>query len=260
MKKVVIIGGIIISILLTLTGCSTKESEVKKIEKEADVAVINYLKNANNQPIANNRDTNEKYTVKYTDMYTDEGPCIIVYGYKNNEQIWEYKSKTDTIGAQFSSIGFIKHDANIGIVLIHELNTIKALDDQSGKEKWTFNDFEGFSTYGVLDSMGNSYIYSFDPQRVYVIDQNGKLEKCLEISKLVSDWPETEAIPIVINGLDSIEMENDDERKIAVTYAIIREYDIDGKMISRIYDEKMIIDTINETAIVETIGVTEMEI
>ena len=95
MKKVVIIGGIIISILLTLTGCSTKESEVKKIEKEAGVAVINYLENANNQPIANNRDSNEKYTVKYTDMYTDEGPCIIVYGYKNTEQIWEYKSKTD---------------------------------------------------------------------------------------------------------------------------------------------------------------------
>lgn len=284
MKKVVILGGVIVTLIINLTGCGVNENEVKKIDKEVDLASINYLENTNeksrekgNQIIVNDNENKKKngvdevknsetiaekatYDIKddefvdvqYIVMTSENGTYIVVFGYgRNAQKKWEYKTKPDTIGAQVSSVGFIAHDVNSESVIIYELNTIKALDDKTGKVKWTFEGFDGIGAQGITDESGNIYLYSNGNKKLHVLDKNGKLKKKLDMYQITS---KEEDLPTLHDGVR--EMYLDDEKKINLVYDTTIDTQLaDGSTISKEYSKKMIIDVNNAQVKIETIDV-----
>ena len=246
MKKVVIFCGVIVVFLLTLAGCGIKKSKVKIMPKEADVASINHIENTNeNNP--ENTEENKVYYVEYNEVYADNGKIIIVHGYGKTKSIWEYRTAVDIGEVQYDSVSFLKHDLNYGIVLIREYGVIKALDAQTGKEKWRINDFEGYCENCEIDSFGNIYVYTYFPNRLYIIDLNGKLTKVLDIYKL-EGWEEDR--DLLSPGDCQISFEGQGIVTIIsneIDYSEYKGSEEDPKYITR----KLTIDTVNETIKVE---------
>ena len=275
MRRFIILGGVIVTLIVTLTGCDTKESEVKKIEKEADVASINYAENdsekkveeidnskdekkekmsSNNEEQKNTNQENTKndevYDVKYIDMEGENGYYIIVFGYSrtDSQKVWEYKSKVDTTGAQYAAVEFIKHDSENGIVVLRELDTIKVLDDQTGKEIWTFNGFKGWGTTGTVDYLGNIYLFSKFPAKLYVIDKNGKLKKTINISEM--EEFKDEYFP---DGVElELNLEYGKEGVVYTVYTVVEPDEENNRQIE--YNKCLTIDTIKEKVTIETTG------
>lgn len=226
-----------------------------------DYAIISdnydyYQKYANNKENNYNVDyyneENNSIDVKYIELTSNEGNYVVVFGYgKDSKKLWEYKTKPDTVGAQYSSVGYVLHDIQNGNVILYELGTIKAIDDKTGREKWIFEGFKGFSPQGVADDSGNIYLYSFDSQKLYILDKDGKLKKNLDIGNLVS---EDDQLPIPCNGINRLYL--DDSKRIIVIYEYTVNETIGDSSISvGVYTEKMTIDAENEDVKIETIDI-----
>ena len=209
-RKYIILGGASIALMATLTGCVANEVEVKKTKKEADIALVNYSNNiSGGNNIDNNLDENW-VDVQYIAMTSEEGYYIVVFGYdRDATKKWEYTSKMDKTGEQYANVEFLEHDPESGIVLIRELDTIKALDDQTGKEKWKIDGYDGRVTNSSIRAADNViYVYSFFPQKLYIIGLDGKLKKTIDMAKLID---ENDMISVISVGNISIFKENDEE-------------------------------------------------
>ena len=193
-KKLLALTGVFVTLCVTLTGCATKETEVKTIEKTADVDVIKYIGNeeernminATEESFVNNPDEleeNRGYTVKYASISNENGYYLKVYGYDaNDKKIWEYVTDIDSEGAQYAKVELLKHDVKHGRIIIRENDKIKTINDQTGIEIWSVSGFEGYCSYTDVDDSGNIYVYTIFQPRIYVISNEGKMKYNIEVN------------------------------------------------------------------------------
>lgn len=193
-KKLLAFIGVLVTLCVTLTGCATKESEVKTTEKTTDVDVIKYLgneeelnmSNATEESFVNNPnelEENREYTVKYASISNENGYYLKVYGYDaNDKKIWEYVTDIDSEVAQYAKIELLKHDVKHGRIIIRENDKIKIIDEKTGKEIWSVSGFEGYCSYSDVDDSGNIYVYTMFEPRIYVISSEGKMKHNIAVN------------------------------------------------------------------------------
>ena len=123
-RKVLILGGLIIVLGATLVGCGAKEKEVKSVKKENDTATINIHeqnKETNDGKISNVNNS-EVYKVDYSDLNIEDEHYIIIHGYDNKgNTIWEYKTQKEEPIAQFSGLEYIADNYEAKLVVINRI-------------------------------------------------------------------------------------------------------------------------------------------
>lgn len=249
-KKSLILVGLLIVLMICLTGCGTKEIIIKNVDKDEEIAKIelnvnedalkgelNNVSDSNsneendssqeeNEFITNeNSSNNEVVKVDCVDIYAEER-YLIIYGYdKNANIVWQYKTPIESPVPEFTNLEYIgEYDHEL--VYLNEFGTIKALDFQTGEVLFSNNEYQDGQSVSHIDLSGNLYLngaYKLEDV-VFIMDKEGKTVKKIDISGYVDEKKAPWAVDLVTM---STICSGDEAIELHITYEGYTEENID---------------------------------
>lgn len=253
-KKSLILVGLLIVLMICLTGCGTKEIIIKNVDKDEEIAKIELnvneaalkgeldnVSDSNNAKINNsnseenefiineNSSNNEVVKVDCVDIYAEER-YLIIYGYdKNANIVWQYKTPIESPVPQFTNLEYIG-TYEYELVYVNEFGTIKALDFQTGEVLFSNNEYQDGQSVSHIDLNGNLYLYgSYKLEDVvFIMDKEGKNIKKIDISKYVDEKKVPYAVDLV--RMDTL-CSGEEAIELHITYEGYTEENIDEETI-----------------------------
>lgn len=159
------------------------------------------------------RGTGNVSRIEPVKVSTVDEQYIKIYAYNENEEIvWDYQTQKETVFEVFKSVEYVETDFwDNHIVIINDLGTLKALDLETGKTKWSLK-YDGEVNVGTIDH-DNIYLYSAMSNKFTVVSVDGKIIKTIDITKAEKDNNITE--PCDKSGLVEIGMIDGKEVEIS---------------------------------------------
>lgn len=224
-KKSLILVGLLIVLMICLTGCGTKEIIIKNVDKDEEIAKIelnvnedalkeelevnedtlkeelnnsadtniveenNFIQEDDNEYVTNEKfSENEVVKVDFSDINADSR-YLIIYGYdKNANIVWQYTTPVESPVPQFTNLEYIgEYDHEL--VYLNEFGTIKALDFQTGEVLFSNNEYQDGESESYIDIEGTLYLYgSYKLEDiVFIMNKEGKTVKKIDISKYIDE-------------------------------------------------------------------------
>lgn len=261
-KKSLILVGLLIVLMICLTGCGTKEIIIKNVDKDEEIAKIelnvnedalkeelkvnedtlkeelnnsadtniveenNFIQEDDNEYVTNEKfSENEVVKVDFSDINADSR-YLIIYGYdKNANIVWQYTTPVESPVPQFTNLEYIgEYDHEL--VYLNEFGTIKALDFQTGEVLFSNNEYQDGQSVSHIDLNGNLYMYgSYKLEDVvFIMDKEGKTVKKIDISGYVDEKKAPWAVDLVTM---STICSGDEAIELHITYEGYTEENID---------------------------------